>query len=121
MMDKCKFLYFLYLLYFLNLLYFKMFPSWIFPVFSYVLEQVSNVTLSEKRQDYLCNCKSEIKNVCNMVEGHCLQAVIIAHHYVKGCFDWLISGQQSVNPWREAIFILSGKYKSFRFVHPVCC
>ena len=54
-----------------------------------------------------------------MVEGHCLQAMKIVHHYVSGCFDWLISGQQSVNPWREAISILSGKYKRFRFVHPV--
>ena len=34
-------------------------------------------------------------------------------------FDWLISGQQGVDPWREAISILSGKYKRFTFVHPV--
>ena len=34
-------------------------------------------------------------------------------------FDWLISGQQSVNPSREAISILSGKYKGFTFVRPV--
>ena len=34
-------------------------------------------------------------------------------------FDWLISGHQSINPSREAIFILSGKFKRFTFVHPV--
>ena len=34
-------------------------------------------------------------------------------------FDWLIPGQQSVNPSREAISILSGKCKRFMFVHPV--
>ena len=43
----------------------------------------------------------------------------IVHHYVNRCFDWLISGQQSVNPWREAISILSGKYIRFSSVHPV--
>ena len=37
--------------------------SWIFSVFSHVLEYVSNGTLSEKKLDYLCNCKSEISNV----------------------------------------------------------
>ena len=54
-----------------------------------------------------------------MVKGHCLQALEIMHHHVNGCFDWLISGQQSVNPSREAIIILSGKYERFAFVHPV--
>ena len=43
----------------------------------------------------------------------------IVHHYVNECFDWLISVQQSINPWREAISMLSGKYKRFTFVHPV--
>ena len=84
-------------------------PSLIFPVFSYVLEQVSNATLREKKLDYLCNCKSELSNVCNVVEGHCLQAMEIVHHHDDGCFDWLISGQQSVNTSREAISILSGE------------
>ena len=65
--------------------------SWICPVFSCVLEQVSNAALSEKA----------------------------VHHYTNGCLDWLISGQQSVNPSRKAISILSGKYKRFTFVHPV--
>ena len=69
--------------------------------------------------DYLCNCKSEISNVCNAVEGHCFQAMKIVHHYVNSCFDWFISGHQSVNPSREAISILPGKYKRFMFVHPV--
>ena len=60
--------------------------------------------------DYLCNCKSEIGNVCNPVEDHCLRAMKIVHHHANGCFDWLISGHQSVNPSREVISILSGKY-----------
>ena len=72
-----------------------------------------------KKLDYLYNSKSEISNVCNVVEGHCHQAIKIVHHYADGCFDWLISGQQSVNPSREPISILSGKYKRFTFVHPV--
>ena len=41
------------------------------------------------------------------------------HHHANGHFAWLISGQQSVNPLREAISILSGKYKRFTFVNPV--
>ena len=45
------------------------------------------------------------------VEGHCLQAMKIVRHHAKGRFDWLISGQQTVDPSREAISILSGKYK----------
>ena len=65
---------------------------------SYVLEQVSYATLSEKEMDYLCNCKSEINNVCNVVEGHCLQAMKIVHQLASGCFNWLIFGQQSSNP-----------------------
>ena len=69
--------------------------------------------------DYLCNCKSEISNVRNAVEGNCLQAMKIMHHYANSCFDWLISGHLSVNPSREAISILSGKYKRFTFVHTV--
>ena len=69
--------------------------------------------------DYLCNCKSEISNVCNVVEGHCLQAMKLVRHHANARFDWLISEHQSVNPLREAISILSGKYKRFTFVHPV--
>ena len=72
-----------------------------------------------KRLDYRCNCKLEISNVYDAVEGHCLQAMKIVHHHANGCFDWLISGQQNVNPSREAISILSGKYRRFTFVHPV--
>ena len=70
-----------------------------------------------KKLDYLCNCKSEISNDCNTVEGYCLLAMIIVHHHANGCFDWLISEKQSINPSKEAISILSGKYKSFMFVH----
>ena len=61
----------------------------VFKVFSYVLEQVSVVTLSKKSNlYYLCNCKSEISNVCNMVEGLRLQAMKIVHYYANSCFDW---------------------------------
>ena len=69
--------------------------------------------------DYLCNCKSEIGNVFNPVEDHCLLAMKIAHHHANGRFDWLISLQQSADISREVISILSGKYKRFRFVDPV--
>ena len=53
------------------------------------------------------------------MEDHCLQAMKIMDHYVNSCFDWVISGNQSVNPLREVISILSGKYKRFTFVHPM--
>ena len=53
------------------------------------------------------------------MEVHCLQAMKIVHHHVNGRFDWLIFGHQNVNPSREAISILSGKYKIFMFVYPV--
>ena len=72
-----------------------------------------------KKLDYLCNCKSEISNVCNVLEGHFLEAMKIVHHHASGRFDWLISEYQSVNPSREAISILSKKYKRFTFVHPL--
>ena len=51
------------------------------------------------------------------MEGHCLQAMKIVHHLANGSFHWLISGQQSVNPSREAISIQSGKYERFTFAH----
>ena len=63
--------------------------------------------------------ESEISNVSNAVEGHCLQAIKIVHHHTNGRFDWLISEHQSINASREAISILSGKCKRFTFVHPV--
>ena len=59
------------------------------------------------------------RNFCNVVEGHCLQAMKIVRHHANGRFDWLISGQQSVNPSREVISMPSDKYKRFTFVHPV--
>ena len=43
----------------------------------------------------------------------------IVRHDASGCFDWLISEEQSVNPSREVISILSEKYKRFTFVHSV--
>ena len=61
----------------------------------------------------------KVPNVCNAVEGHCLQVMNIVCRYANGCFDWLIYGQQSVDPSRETISILSGKCKRFTFVHPV--
>ena len=69
--------------------------------------------------DYLCKCKSEISNVSNAMDGHCLEVMKIMHHHADGHFGLLISGHQSVNPSREATSILSGKYKRFTFVHPV--
>ena len=84
-----------------------------------MFQNMSQTLHCVKKLDYLCNCKSEISNVCNVVQGHCLQAMKIVHHYADSCFDWLTSGDQSVNPSREAISILSGKYKRFTFVHPV--
>ena len=74
-----------------------------------------------KKLAYLCNCKSEISNVCNALEGHCLEAMKIVHHHANGRFDWLISEHQSVNPSRKSISILSGKYKKILFLHPVYC
>ena len=60
-----------------------------------------------------------MSNVWNVVEVHCLQVLKIVYHYANSCFDWLISEQQSVNPSREAMSILSGKYKGFTFFHPI--
>ena len=69
--------------------------------------------------DYLCNCKSEMGDVWNPVEDHCLRAMKIVHHHANGRFDSLMSRHQSVNPSREVISVLSGKYKRFTFVHSV--
>ena len=68
--------------------------------------------------DCLCNSMSEISNVCKAVECLCLclEAMTIVHHHANGRFDWLISEHQSVSPSREAIFVLSGKYKRSMFV-----
>ena len=60
-----------------------------------------------------------MSNVCNSLEGHCLEAMKIVHHHASGRFHWLISEHQSVNPSRESVSILSEKYKRFTFVHPV--
>ena len=51
------------------------------------------------------------------MEGYYLLAVKIVHYDANDRFDWIISGHQNVNPSREAISILSGKYKRFTFVH----
>ena len=63
-----------------------------------------------KKLDYLCNDKSEISNVCNPVEGHCLQSMKIVSYHANGHFDWSISEHQSVNPSGEAISMLSRNY-----------
>ena len=90
------------------------------PVYSYVLAQVSNVTLSEKKTNcIISNCKSELNNASNVVEVYCLQTMKIVHHYANSCFDWLASGQWSVSPPREATSILPRKYKRFTFVYLV--
>ena len=63
--------------------------SWICPVLSYVLEQVSDATLSDKKykQNLITyNCKSEISNVFNSAQGHCLKATKIVNHHVNDCF-----------------------------------
>ena len=88
--------------------------SWIFPVSSYVLEKDCHVTLSEKKMDYLYNCKSEISSVHNVVEGHCLQAMNIMHHHANGWFDWLISEHWSVNPWKKKFLYCLGNTKDSR-------
>ena len=43
----------------------------------------------------------------------------IVHNKANDCFDCLTSGHQSVNSSRQAISMLSGKYKRFTFVYPV--
>ena len=35
----------------------------------------------EGKKDFLCNSKSEISNVCNVVEGHCPQVMKIVHRH----------------------------------------
>ena len=50
---------------------------------------------------------------------HTIEAMKIVHHHANGRFDGLISEHQSVNPSRESISILSGKYKRFTFIHSV--
>ena len=52
--------------------------------------------------DYLYNCKSEISDVYNSVEGHCLQVNSIVDHHGNGFFDWLISWHHSIYPSKEA-------------------
>ena len=69
--------------------------------------------------DYLFNWKSEIRNACNTVEGHCLVTMKIVYQHATGHFDWLISGAQNATPSREDISILSLRCKRCTFVHPV--
>ena len=70
--------------------------------------------------DYLCSCMSETSNVCNTVEGHCLEVMKIVHHHANSRFDRLISEQQSVNPSREATSILSVWEIQKIYVCPSC-
>ena len=62
----------------------------------------------------------DLSRIFNAVKGHCLQAMKIVHYHASGRFDWLFVGHQSVNPSAEVIFIMSGNYIRFSFVHPVC-
>ena len=74
--------------------------AWICSVFSYVLEQVSNIILREKIW--------------------IISVTARAHHTNGDRFDWSISGHQSINPSREVTSILSSsKHKRFTFFHPV--
>ena len=70
---------------------FEMFPILDFSNFQLSFETGLRCYIEWKKLDYLCNCKSELGNVCNAEEGHCLQAMKIVHHHANGCFDWLIS------------------------------
>ena len=63
-----------------------------------------------KTLTYLCNCKSKESSICNAMDGHCIQAMKVVHYHANGHFDWLTDGHQSVNPSREAVSILYGKY-----------
>ena len=60
--------------------------------------------------DYLRNCMLETSNFCKAVEDNCLQDLKTMHHHANDHFDWLISGHQNVDGWREATFVLSEKY-----------
>ena len=72
-----------------------------------------------RKLDYFCNCKSEISDVCNAVEGPLSSVIKIVRHHAHSRFDWLISGHQNVKLSREAISVLSGKYKKI-YVCPSC-
>ena len=98
---------------------FKMFRIFNFSSFQLYFRTGLKCYIERKKLDYLCNCKSELSNVCNVVESHCLEAMKIVHHHANGCFDWLNSGQQSDSPSTETISMLPEKYKRFTFVHPV--
>ena len=56
------------------------------PVFSYVLQQVSDVTFRRKNWIIFVT-RIQISNVCNTVESHCRLAIIIVHHHANGRFD----------------------------------
>ena len=83
------------------------FPDW-------VRAKEKTLYIERRKLDYLSNCKSEISNVCNAVEDHCLQAMKTVHHYANCCFNWLISGKQSVNPSRKEFLHCLGNTKDFR-------
>ena len=72
-----------------------------------------------KKLDYLCNSTSEISKVSKR-NGMSFSSRHENRASRYQClFDWLISEQQSVNSWREAILLLSGKRKRFTAVRPV--
>ena len=67
----------------------------------------------ERKMNCVCNSESQISNVCNTVEGHCLQAMTIVYHHANGHFDWLISEHRSVIPSRAR----SNFYASLANIH----
>ena len=59
--------------------------SLIFPVFRYVLEQVSNATL---RENWIISVIASHNKAMSATWWK-----VIVHHHATGCFDWLISEQ----------------------------
>ena len=53
-------------------------------------------------------------HVCNTVEGHCILAIIIAHHHANGRFDWLfLSSRASILREKQLLYYL-GNTKDLR-------
>ena len=76
-----------------------------FAVFSCVLEQVSDVTLSEKNWIFFRTASQSSQRLQRSENS------LSSNHEnrasdANGCLDWLIYEDQSVNPSREAIFLL---------------
>ena len=88
--------------------------------FSYVLEQVSSVSLREK--NWIISVTASQRYAVSATRWKVI--VFKPWNRASPCQwpFWLVdfwAPGQSVNPSREAISILSGKYKRCTFVHPV--